>query len=175
MRYTFGKQYTCFYCGEPADCIDHTIPYSWFRDTKTSGQRQQESVGFMTYSCRECNQILGDKIFPTIQDRLLYVHKHLRKRHKKEMNVVWDNEDLSTVSGRLQEYINQQNNLNLKIRTRLAWITSPEFNEMIQQVYEEVYYNTQIPPRLKEYFIDTDYEPVINRTAIRNILPKIPT
>lgn len=166
MRYTFGKPYVCFYCGEPADCIDHTIPYSWFRDAKRTGQRQQESVGFMTYSCKECNQILGNKIFPTIQDRLL--------RHKKEMNVVWDNEDLSTVSGRLQEYIKQQNNLNLKIRTRLAWITSPEFNEMIKQVYEEVYYNPQIPPKLKEYFIDTDYEPVMNKTAVRHILPEIP-
>ena len=87
MRYTFGKQYTCFYCGEPADCIDHTIPYSWFRDTKRTGHRQQESIGFMTYSCKEYNQI---------------------------------------------------------------------------------------PSKLKEYFIDTDYEPVMNKTAVRPILPEIP-
>lgn len=44
MRYTFGKPYVCFYCGEPADCIDHTIPYSWFRDAKEQDRDKKKFI-----------------------------------------------------------------------------------------------------------------------------------
>lgn len=158
MRYTFGRHGVCTYCGNPADCVDHTIPYSWFRNTG-GNSRKQESVGFMTYSCRECNGLLGSRLFPTFQERLLYVQRRLRSKYKKYMGVLWDKEDLSGVSGRLKQYIRQQLRLNLAIRKRLSWPESPDFQDMMQEVYDDIYYDASIMPAWKEYFIDTDYVP----------------
>lgn len=158
MRYTFGIPHICTYCGEPADTIDHTIPYSWFRNTG-SDRRHGESVGFMTYCCRECNSILGSRIFPTFQQRLLYLNNRLRERHRKDMSVMWDKEDLSKVSGRLKQYIEQQNRINKRQRARVSWIDSHKFLSLIEQVQDEVYHNTDIPQETKAYFIDDDYIP----------------
>lgn len=158
MRYLFGKKYICTYCGEPADCIDHTIPYSWFKNTG-SKKRKSEAVGFMTYSCRECNSLLSDKVFYTFQDRLLYLNRRLRERHKKELTVLWDEEDLKTVSDRLKQYILQSNNRCNLIRKRLGWINSKEFQNMMKDVYEDVYFNKSLTEKQKEYFIDTDFTP----------------
>ena len=111
MRFTFGKQHICTYCGEPADTIDHTIPYSWFRETNYNGKRHRESIGFMTYACRECNCILGNRIFPTFQDRCRFVKNKLQKRYRDKMGVIWDEDELSELSGGLRAEIERSNRL----------------------------------------------------------------
>lgn len=158
MRYTFGKKYICTYCGEPADTIDHTIPYSWFRNTGTRN-RKQESIGYMTYACKECNSILSNKLFYTFQERFLYLNKRLRQRHRKDLTVIWDEEELAECSYRLKQFLIQSNNRSKLIRKRLGWIHSEEFLNMMKEVYEDVYFSKDLTEKQKEYFIDSDYMP----------------
>lgn len=158
MRFTFGQPHICTYCGAPADTIDHTIPYSWFRTTG-SDKRKQESVGFMTYACRECNSLLGSRIFPTFQKRLLWLNNRLREKHRKEMSVLWDAEDIASVSGRLKQYIQQQNRINLEQRARVSWIDSVQFQSILSKAQDELYYDTTIPEEFKKFLIDEDFIP----------------
>ena len=159
MRFTFGKSHICTYCGEPADTIDHTIPYSWFRDTKNDGSRQKESIGFMTYCCRECNSILGKRLFYTFQDRARFVNNRLRTRYRKFMGVVWDEDELAELSDRLKEEIERSNRLNLLLRERVGWQSSKTYLDMLQETMDRVYWSEELEPAWKEFFIDTDYTP----------------
>lgn len=159
MRFTFGKPHVCTYCGEPADTIDHTIPYSWFRDTTTGGRRHSESIGFMTYSCMECNRILGKRLFYTFQDRCKFVNNKLRKKYRKFMGVVWDQDELDGLSDRLKEEIERSNRLNLRLRDRVGWQDSKEFLSMLEETMDRVYWSEELLPQWKEFFIDTDYLP----------------
>jgi len=159
MRFTFGKKHICTYCGEPADTIDHTIPYSFFRDKTEGNRRKKESVGFMTYCCRECNNALGDRLFYTFQDRCKFVNKYLRKKYKKHMGVVWDQDELETLSGSLRQEIERSNRLNLRLRERVGWQESDGFMEILNEAMERVYFSTELQDEWKEFFIDTDYKP----------------
>lgn len=163
MRFQFGQKYTCTYCGEPADSLDHTIPYSFFRNTG-SKNRKMEAIGFLTPACRECNCILGDKIFPTFQERFQYVQKRLRHKYKKFMKVVWDDEDIRSVSGRLRQFIEQQNRLNKRIRSRLEWPETTEFVSILEEACTNLYYTEDVPKEWKEFLIDTDWIPKEERT-----------
>ena len=159
MRFTFGNKHICTYCGEPADTIDHTIPYSIFHDEEISGHRKNFSVGFMTYCCRECNNLLGNRMFYTFQERCKYVNTRLRNKYKKFMGVVWDEEDLSQLSGNLREEIERSNRLNRRLRERVSWQDSKEFLSMLEKTMDEVYWSNEIPQEWKEFMIDTDYIP----------------
>lgn len=159
MRFTFGKRYICTYCGEPADTIDHTIPYSFFRDTKRNKQRRGESIGFMTYCCRECNRILGDRLFYTFQDRAKFVNTKLRNRYRKFMGVVWDKDEIEELSDRLKEEVERSNRLNLMLRERVGWQSTKEYLDMLNETMDRVYWSDELLPQWKEFFIDTDYEP----------------
>lgn len=156
MRFNFGHKCVCTYCGDFADCIDHTIPYSYFRNTG-SKRRKIEAVGFLTPACAECNTILGDRIFSTFQERFKYVQYRLRLKYKKHLKVIWDEEDLSGISGRLKQYVEQQNRLNKSIQRRLEWPETPEFASILEEACKNLYYNTDIPSEWKEFLIDTDW------------------
>lgn len=165
MRFTFGKPHVCTYCGQPADTIDHTIPYSWFRTTG-SDRRKAEAVGFLTYACRECNGLLGSRIFPTFQERVAYVNRRLRKKWRPEMSVMWDKEDLSTVSGRLKQYIRQQQRLNKLQRERVSWIDSPEYTQILTDTCDRLYYDKSVPSECKRFLIDDEYIPSITESEL---------
>lgn len=159
MRFTFGNKHICTYCGEPADTIDHTIPYSWFKDTTEGKKRKAEAVGFMTYSCRECNRLLGNRLFYTFQDRCKFVNNKLRTKYRKFMGVVWDEEDLDGLSGSLRQEIERSNRLNLRLRERVSWQDSKQFLSMLEETMDRVYWSEELLPEWKEFFIDSDYTP----------------
>lgn len=151
--YTFGIPNTCTYCGQSADTLDHCIPYSFSRGRQTKGSKSP--LGFCTYCCRECNSLLGSSIFPTFQERLVYLNKKLSKKYNKFLTVVWDEEDLSSVSGNLKRYITGFNNLNKITRERLDWIYSPTFLKMLSETQEDVA-SLDIPQHFKDYIVPQD-------------------
>lgn len=164
FTFKFGKPYICTYCGMPADDMEHTIPYSWFRDSKIGSRRQKESIGYLTPSCKECNNIAGNKIFDTFQKRLLYVNTRLRQIHKKDMGVIWDEEDLSQVEGNLKKYIIAKNKLNLNLRQRIDWISTQDFQQLMTDACDRLYYNKTIDKKFKLFLIDDTYIPSINES-----------
>jgi hypothetical protein len=63
----------CFYCGRPATCIDHVIPYSASANNDPCN---------LVAACRECNSIVYDKTFDCLQDKRSWILKHLKDHQR---------------------------------------------------------------------------------------------
>jgi hypothetical protein len=90
----------CTYCGDPhGDEADHVIPKT------TTGDREglrQETVP----ACRECNGLLGDKMYVTIQTRAAYLLGAVEARYKKVISMpVWDDEELEDLGPNMRASI----------------------------------------------------------------------
>jgi 5-methylcytosine-specific restriction endonuclease McrA len=70
MRRDGGK---CFYCGKPATCIDHVIPFS------VSANNDPQNL---VAACRECNSIVHTKTFDCIQDKRSWILEHLKDQQR---------------------------------------------------------------------------------------------
>lgn len=69
----------CFYCGLPADTMDHVIPISHLAALL--------DAGFIKYSqivpaCQECNCLAGSNVFEDFFEKRAYVRTRLQKRYK---------------------------------------------------------------------------------------------
>jgi hypothetical protein len=154
MEFLFGIRGTCTYCGEPSDIIENCLIYSWVRQTEL-----YQSVNFKTPICRECNSLKGNRRFKTFQEKALFINNKLRIRHRKEMGVMWDDDELNTTSGRLKEYLRQKRENNKRQRERVSWQSSTQYFDLLKKTYDDLYYNEEIESKLKLYLIDEDYTP----------------
>lgn len=82
------------------------------------------------------------------------------------MSVMWDKEDLSQVSGRLKQYIRQQQRLNKLQRERVSWIDSPEFVQILSESCDRLYYDKSISAEHKRFLLDDDYIPSITESEL---------
>ena len=152
--YKFGKPGVCTYCGEYADTVDHCVPYSITRQ-ETKQNSRHKLIGFCCPSCGECNSLLGDKLFLTFQERLLFVNKQLKKKYSRH-HVVWDNEEIDELEGNLQKYVSGSNIDYLISKDRILWIHTPDFMKIYNEVIDDLYGNEKISKQLKSFFIDDD-------------------
>lgn len=71
----------CTYCGSPfGDQRDHVIPSSYQTVKRTF------TVGETVPCCKECNVLLGDKMFITIPERAAYLYGKYQIRYRKQIN-----------------------------------------------------------------------------------------
>jgi hypothetical protein len=61
--------YLCVYCGSPATCIDHVLPWWYY---------QNDEEWNLVASCQECNAIAGGKIFDTIDKKAEYIRQTIK-------------------------------------------------------------------------------------------------
>lgn len=154
--FTFGNSNKCIYCGEPADTVEHLIPWSFISRVY---EKDRKLKGFCTYACRECNTLAGNRLFFTFEERVKFVSDRLRKKHKKDMTVVWDKSELSELHGNLKKWVRGKNFQNLLIRKRLSYPTEEEFWKILNQAREELYLDKRIPFKNKSYLLPDDYTP----------------
>lgn len=64
----------CFYCGDPAECIDHIIPWDFSRDSSKEN---------LVASCLLCNGIAGSQIFNNLEEKREYIRSQLRRKKYK--------------------------------------------------------------------------------------------
>lgn len=148
--YKFGIPYTCSYCGDLAETMDHCIPWSV---AKRNDNQRRNLIGFCCPACQDCQNILGNRVFSTFQDRVLFVKGKLRNRYGKG-HPVWDEEELSELSGNLRKYVEGENyKFNLS-RSRILWTNTNEFRKLISEVEEDLRWDPKIPSELKKFFID---------------------
>ena len=86
----------CYYCGAPADSIDHVTPQT----IKTMcGFEFENPVTARTETvkaCRECNSSLGGRFFETLADRKVAAKDHIRRKYKKYLRIPqWTPEELA--------------------------------------------------------------------------------
>lgn len=91
---------SCFYCGDIATDRDHILPAS------SRGPVRRFSGQETVRACRECNVVLGPKIFLSIFDRIDYLIRTYRKRYKlNKPTVHWDEDELEEIGHTLASKI----------------------------------------------------------------------
>jgi hypothetical protein len=61
----------CVYCGDPATCLDHIVPY--FYSGKSVKRQGGSDAGRTVPACQQCNGGLHSKLFKTWEERCHYI------------------------------------------------------------------------------------------------------
>ena len=79
----FGSRKRCFYCNADAVTKDHVTPWSTFSNIKGHRQKSHRRIrkDFTVDSCAECNLLLSDNVFPTMEARMEFLAEKLRDRY----------------------------------------------------------------------------------------------
>ena len=128
-------QFKCFYCGEPANSIDHCPPISkceYYKDIKNH---------YLIPCCLNCNNLLANKTNFTPLERLACLKELLKKKYKTILQMPdWTDEELKEVKGQLKEYIQHEISKKEQLLRRLAWIPNydeDDFNDDLTYYLEE--------------------------------------
>lgn len=114
-------EYTCVYCGEVADTVDHA-PALWAVHARLSVTGATHINGCRKFpACRECNGTLGACVESAMTDRRRICHKRLRRRYARILAIPqWDEADLLELKPTLQQVvrvgINQRERMKLRLR-----------------------------------------------------------
>tara|TARA_R110000744_G_C18865641_1_gene504561 strand:- start:35 stop:445 length:411 start_codon:yes stop_codon:yes gene_type:complete len=128
----------CTYCKDIADTLDHVIPHSYV--ATNSKQIRTYNKNEVVPCCRECNSLLGSKLYFTIAERADYLYTTYKKRYKKLLSIPeWDENDLKEIKNNLKKYIEASIKEKKIIQIRIDYCelirnTSPT----IKNVWEEI-------------------------------------
>lgn len=111
VEYEYGVA-VCYYCGEPAGTVDHVVPQSMLETLRVMGDDAVTAVlarhgrRMTVPSCLECNVVLGNKYFDTLEQRKQYLKRRMRQRYAKILRVPdWTDRELSQLGPRLQQAV----------------------------------------------------------------------
>ena len=69
------SNWMCIFCGDPADVVDHIVPFAYSEDDKESN---------LAASCSVCNTIAGSKVFDRFIEKQTYIlEERLKNRWAK--------------------------------------------------------------------------------------------
>lgn len=101
VRACRSRAQACWYCGEVATSRDHVIPHS----TTGRNKRRYEGVELIE-CCASCNSILGANLFDTLAERVAFLARRFRDKHKlNKPHVEWSEEDVAELQGNLRQYV----------------------------------------------------------------------
>ena len=102
----------CYYCGEPAGAVDHVVPQSMLETLRIMGDDAVTAIlarhgrRMTVPCCGECNSVLGNKYFDTLDERKQYLKRRMRQRYAKILRVPdWTDRELSQLGERLQQSV----------------------------------------------------------------------
>jgi hypothetical protein len=111
-----------YYCGEPADSIDHVIPRNALARIAVVDPYDIHNRVLVVDSCRECNCLIGGKWFDSLQERKDYLKTKLRKRYQKFIDLPdWTDHELSVLGYALADLIRKGMARKRKVKQRLSW------------------------------------------------------
>lgn len=119
----FGCPKFCTYCGDPANGIDHIIPIVYQRVGKRMSA-DKNTGGPITYACRSCNSIAGDKHFASFDERCRYITSRL---NTSAAPVHWTLAELRRLDYTLRTFVIRERNRRLWMRARADWFESRDF------------------------------------------------
>lgn len=127
----FGKRNHCTYCGEREECRDHVIPISSYRHRRAPIDNPH---GIQTFCCNRCNSILGSKVFPTFQARIIFVLGELNRKYGNlRVSKRWSDKEVLTLRGELRERVAHLQDKIDKSDKHHTWIRSEEFRKILKQ------------------------------------------
>lgn len=90
----------CFYCGCPANALDHVLPHSYLHP---AGTERTYDTGVLPV-CTECNSVLGSNMFDTLEERFEFLEHKMWGRYRKALDskVRWTDRELLELSASLR-------------------------------------------------------------------------
>lgn len=117
----------CYYCGLPAESVDHVVPQAlldeWIRLGDLENYHKATRGRRLTVpSCQQCNSILGCKLDQTLEHRKLRLKARLRTKYQRVLGMPdWTPEELDKLGPRLREHVESGLRLRALARRRIAW------------------------------------------------------
>ena len=94
----------CFYCGEPADTIDHVPPLSRVSDYESIGLVRDQY--FLVSCCQRCNILLGSTLQDSLFDRLAELRSILLVRHRAQLNMPdWSESEIAELGVAMRDEV----------------------------------------------------------------------
>ena len=112
----------CYYCGMPADTIDHVPPRCVRADLMHLNEKRWAFVE--VDACHECNCLLGASPPWTIHERKKKIKEKLKKRYRKYMKLPdWTDQEMEGLDEKsvLRKYVHEGMILKRATQQRLAW------------------------------------------------------
>jgi len=103
-RHFLDEGFYCFYCGDPAQCLDHLPSLSLMSDFSMEDLKKQKIVCSLLTACDECNFASAAKHHFYPIDRLIFLENHYEK-HFKKMKSLWSAEEIEELGPSLREYV----------------------------------------------------------------------
>ena len=76
----------CTYCSAYADTIDHVLPICHTAHLKETGIEPPKDLLLLVPSCKECNSLLGPKVFKSLKAKKAFLLKRYRQRYSAILN-----------------------------------------------------------------------------------------
>lgn len=103
-RHYTTEGYYCFYCGDPAEGLDHVPPISLI-DVMPYKKRKQDRIPAVTVACcQECNSALSNRRLATVDDRLMFLESYYDAKFKQQ-NAMWTEEEINELGFSLQKSV----------------------------------------------------------------------
>ena len=122
LRHEEANPFTCFYCGDPANTLDHQPPISRINDYRALGLGYEEYV--KVPCCAECNGLLSNTLTTNLLARCEFLKDKLRKRYRHVLNVPrWTSSEIiaSEVRGNIKKKIVRHSLDRRRIESRYGY------------------------------------------------------
>jgi len=105
----FGQTAACYYCGVPADSVDHVVSRAILRsladDPEALAALTARGRVLEVDCCRQCNSLLSSDYDQTLGDRKARLRQQLQKRYTRLLETPdWTDSEL----GRMGPYLQQR-------------------------------------------------------------------
>jgi hypothetical protein len=112
----------------PASTKDHVVPLSLLAKIDgLSDAVRDEILGKLpplitVYSCRQCNTVLGNRFFRTINGRREAVKDYLREKYARVLKQPdWREDEIEELGYNLQDFVRRRKELKKVVQERLKW------------------------------------------------------
>ncbi len=123
----FDESNYCYYCGMPADTIDHAVPQSILRmiDRIADPDIYRRMIlrrRLTVPCCNECNSVIGPKYQKSLEERKKFLKSKLKRRYKKLLAMPdWTEREISEMGDHMRDYIRDAQRLKDNIVSRIHW------------------------------------------------------
>lgn len=104
IRHYTSEGYYCFYCGDPAEGLDHVPPLSLI-DAMPYEKRKQARIPAVTVACcSECNTALSNRRLVDVSERLAYLESFYDAKFKHQQ-AMWSEDEIQELGYSLQQSV----------------------------------------------------------------------
>lgn len=124
-RYAGDK---CYYCGEPADSIDHvpSLEEVYIRGTDFFREKQIPLVALRC--CRQCNNTVGT-VGWTVDERAKILYEKYKKKYRQVLeSPTWEEKELTELGDNLRTYIENSKSIAQWIERRFQFMKEVFFD-----------------------------------------------